>query len=214
MEMTRRGFMGHMTGGGMLLASAGMLEMSMLKSCSATDVWHEIEAWLPTGIDAFDTILAIVDPVMSPAIDAIAALVKAGFASLSAAIDSYLNAPAVDKATWAQKVKLILQDIGANLQNFLTAIGQSGNPLVKTIAVLIQVIVDTIAGFLNQIIPSVSSAFRSEFRIGETVIQVTPTTRDRKRFVEVFNNALDGIGHPELHIPRTVPLPQSARERR
>ena len=202
---SRRAFIGHLA-----FAGVGFSALAAVEGCNATNVWSDIHNWIPVGIDAFDSIVSIVDPIMSPAIDAIASLVKAGFASLAAAVNSYLNAPAADKATWGEKIKLILSQLGTDLQSFLTAIGQSGNPLVKTIVALVQVIVDTIAGFINSIGTPAAGAFRAEFHVGSDRIVVVAAYRNRKRFCEVFNNALDSIGHPDLHIQRTVPL-QSRR---
>src|ERR1700689_4238563 len=132
---------------GSLSAGAAALALTPLTACNSTDVWHQIEEWIPLGIQSFEAIVALVDPIASPAVAAIAQMVEAGFSALSAAIDGYLNAPAADKATFAQKVELIFQQLTANIQNFLTAIGQSSNPIVKVAVALIGIIVSTIEGF-------------------------------------------------------------------
>lgn len=203
---TRREFFGHLSRGSAtvaMLGAVGSVDVLVMYACSQnpTDVWHEIEAWVPTGISAFEMVISLVDPLMSPAITAIAELVKAGFADLAAAIDSYINAPAADKQTWAQKVKLILTALGNNIQSFLSAIQLSGNPIAKVVAVLIQVIVDTISGFVNNI-PGLAAqaSFKTEFKVGDITVIVHPTVRDRKSFVAAFNEACNSTGHPELRL--------------
>jgi hypothetical protein len=186
-----------------LVSTIGGSTLLTLEGCNATDVWHQIETWVPVGIDAFDSILAIVDPLMAPGAAAIALLVKAGFASLASAIDGYLNAPASEKTTWAAKVKLILSQLGTDLQSFLSAVNLSGNPIVKVVVALVQVIVDTIAGFLGKVVPAAASSFPQTFRVGRETIHVEPMLRDRKKFVAAFNNACVANGHSELQIPRT-----------
>jgi len=152
------------------------------------------------GISAFEQVLALVAPLAAPGIDAIAELVKAGFASLAAAIDAYLNAPAADKATLAQKVILIFQDISANIQSFITALGQSSNPIVKIAVALINIIVSTIEGFLQQIMPTPPA--NATFKVGGRTIEVPPVRRTRKTFISQFNEACAASGHPELELPQ------------
>jgi hypothetical protein len=168
--------------------------------CNAVDVWHQIELWLPVGIAAFEQVLNLVAPLQAPGIDAIAELIKAGFASLSAAIDAYINAPAADKATLSQKVILIFNDITANIQSFITALGQSANPIVKIAVALITIIVSTIEGFLKQIMPTPPAAAR--FKVGREEITIQPVVRTRKDFIAAWNEQCRVDLHPELVLPQ------------
>jgi hypothetical protein len=192
--LTRRNFIGTLSAAGI-----GALTIPLVE-CNSTDVWHEIEQWVPVGIQAFQSILALVAPLAAPGIDAIAQLVEAGFASLSAAIDAYLNAPAADKATLSQKIILIFNDITNNIQSFLTAIGQSSNPIVKIAVALIQIIVSTIEGFLKQIMPA--PPVPVSFKVGRDTVTVVPVVRSRKDFIAAFNEECIASGHPEAKLPQ------------
>jgi hypothetical protein len=202
--ISRRQFCGHLTGGA-ILAVAGVGEIGWMYACNKVDVWHEVEAWVPMGIDAFDSIITLVDPIMSPAITTIALLVKSGFTSLSSAIDSYLAAPPADKVTWQQRVKLILSGLGADMQSFLTAIGQTGNPIINLVVLLVQVVVNAVSGFVNAI-GGTPAAFPKKFTMGAHSIRVVPTLQDRDQFIVSFNGACDKVSRPDLHIPRTTPV--------
>ena len=195
MDTTRRQFI---STGGAILASATTVPVFAMFTCNSTDVWHSIEIWVPTGIAAFEQILNLVAPLQAPGIDAIAELVKAGFASLSAAVDQYINAPAASKATLAQKIILIFNDITANIQSFINALGASANPIVKIAVALITIIVSTIEGFLSQIMPNPPAP--ASFKVGRESVVITPVHRDRKGFVADFNEVARANGHPELAI--------------
>jgi phage-related protein len=183
-----------------LLIFLGTLSLAPLSflGCNATTVWQQIQLWVPVGIAAFEQILTLVAPLAAPGIDAIAELIKAGFASLAAAIDQYLNAPAASKDTLAQKIILIFNDITANIQSFITALGQSANPVVKIAVALINIIVSTIEGFLNQIMPTPPAP--ATLKVGRETVTVNPVKRDRKQFVADFNEVCNANGHPELDI--------------
>jgi hypothetical protein len=195
MEMNRRMFVGTLSTGAAAIALAGT------SACNPTDVWHEIEAWVPLGITAFESILALVAPLAAPGIDAIATLVKAGFSTLAAAIDAYLNAPAADKATFAQKVQLAFQDLVNNIQAFLTAIGQSTSPIVTEAVALIQIIVETIEGFLGQIMPTPTPV--ATFHLGGKSMVVTPVRRNRASFISAFNEVCNANNIPAARLPQT-----------
>lgn len=182
-------------------AAAGSLIVQA--ACNATDVWHEIEQWVPLGIDGFNSIIALVDPLMSPAITAITTLIKAGFAVLSGAIDDYINAPAADKSSLIGKVETALTDLSNHFQDFVTAISVSGNPIVTIAVALIKIILDTISGFVQKIVPTAAHAMLHELRAGATVVTINPVLRNRKEFIAVFNSQCVSSGHPELQLKQT-----------
>jgi hypothetical protein len=181
------------------LGFAGIL-LAGTEGCNSEDVWHEIEGWVPVGIQAFESVVALVAPLAAPGIDAIATMVEAGFSAVAAAIDAYLNAPAADKATFAQKLILAFQSLTGQIQNFLTALGQSSNPIVKVAVMLIGIIVSTIEGFLNQIMPAPPA--NATFKVGERTIEIPPVRRSRKTFISQFNEQCVASGHPELELPQ------------
>jgi hypothetical protein len=204
MNLARRKFMGHLA---LLAPSAvtiagGTGLLVMQSGCNPTTVWQEIEKWVPLGISSFEAIVALVDPLAAPGVAAIAQLVEAGFSALSAAIDGYLNAPAADKATFAQKIELIFQQIVANIQQFITAIGQSSSPIVKVAVALIQIIVSTIEGFLGQILPT-PAGHVTEFKMGRETITVTPVRRNRASYIAAWNEIVNANNIPAARLPQT-----------
>ena len=192
--MNRRQFVGNLTAGAAALAIGSSFT---LVGCNAAGVWKDIETWLPAGISSFEAIVTLVAPLAAPGIDAIAETVKAAFAVLSGAVDQYINSPAADKATWLLKVETAFNDVTQNIQNFLTAIGQTGNPIVKLALALAQIILSTISSFIGQIGPTPAPA---TLRVGEQTVTVVPVSRNRKTFVSDFNSACIQAGHPELEI--------------
>lgn len=163
------------------------------------DIWSQIQAWVPAGIAAFESVVTLVAPLAAPGIDAIAELVKAGFASLASAVNQYINAPAADKATFKQKVLLILSQLTGDIQNFLSSVNVGAtNPIVKIVLGLVAIILSTIQGFTNAI--GASAVTSASLRMAGVMVSVTPVKRDRKRFVSDFNGALVSAGHPELQI--------------
>jgi hypothetical protein len=194
--MNRRQFAGHLAKGSLAVAVLG--GTLSLEACpGAKTVWDDIKTWLPTGIASFEAIMALVVPLAAPGINAIAEIVKAAFATLSAAVDQYMNAPADQKATWLGRVETAFKDVTDNIQAFLTALGQSSNPIVKLVLVIATIILSTISAFLGKIGPT-PVAFK--LKLGQEEVLVVPVLRDRKKFVADFNAACVSGGHAELQI--------------
>lgn len=193
--MNRREFAGHLATGGLAVAVLG--GGLSLEGCS---VWTEIEQWVPVGIAAFESVVVLVAPLAAPGINALAETVKAGFASLAAAVDSYISAPAAQKATFLAKVQLIFEDISQNLQAFLNAVNVgTSNPIIKIVLGLVNIILSTIAGFVNRITPA-SSIKTTSLKMGGQVIVVTPKLRNKNQFKKDFNAECIADGHPEAQI--------------
>lgn len=188
--MNRRQFVGNLTAGAAALAIGSSLTLG---GCSAAGVWNDIKTWLPTGIASFEAIMMLVAPLAAPGIDAIAEMVKAAFAVLSAAVDQYIAAPAAEKQGWLAKVQLAFTDVTQNIQQFLTAVGASANPVVKLVLALATIILSTISAFLGKIGPTPAT-----FSLQGAV--VPPVLRNRKSFVSDFNAACIDGGHPEMVI--------------
>jgi hypothetical protein len=165
--------------------------------CNASNVWTDIKTWLPTGIASFEAIMMLVAPLAAPGIDAIAEMVKAAFAVLSAAVDQYIAAPAAEKQGWLAKVQLAFTDVTQNIQQFLTAVGASANPVVKLVLALATIILSTISAFLTKIGPTPAPV---TLKLGSQSVTVVPVLRNRKSFVGDFNAACVDAGHPELQL--------------
>jgi len=191
--MNRRKFVGALASG----AAAVALGTSM-EGCTLGSVWAEIQAWVPAGVAAFESIVTLVVPLAAPGINTIATTVEAGFAALAAAVNQYLNAPAASKATLEQKVLLIFSQLQGDLQAFLSAVNVDGtNPIVKIVLGLISIIVSTITGFLGQIGTPPPAA---TMRMAGVSLNITPSARNRAKFVKDFNTACVAAGHSELAI--------------
>lgn len=191
-ELARRGFIKLVGFGTVALTTVG------LESCNIGGIWSQIQVWVPVGIAAFEQVLALVAPLAAPGIDAIAELVKAGFAALASAVNQYINAPAADKITLKAKVLLIFSQLSGDIQSFLNAVKVEGtNPIVKVILGLVGIILSTISGFISQIGPTPAPA---SLRLGGASVQVVPVKRSLKQFKSDFNAALVDAGHPELQI--------------
>jgi hypothetical protein len=195
MILNRREFAGAL-GLGALAGTAGVSGF-LVGGCNPASVWKDIETWLPAGISSFEAIVTLVAPIAAPGIDAAAELVKSAFAVLSGAVDQYINAPAADKGSWLGKVETAFKAVEDNMQAFLTAIGQTGNPIVKLALALANIILSTISSFLAQIGPTPAPV---TLRAGAQTVNVVPVSRNRKSFVAAFNTECVQAGHPELEI--------------
>jgi len=186
--MNRRKFVGALTGAAILAGTTITLE--------GCNVWADIQAWVPAGIAAFESVVTLVAPMAAPALNTIATTVEAGFSALAAAVNQYINAPAASKATFKQKVLLIFSQLQGDLQAFLAAVNiEQTNPIVKIVLGLVEIIVSTITGFLEQIGTPVAAP---TMKLGGASLTISPVQRNRKQFVAAFNAAC--AGHQELWI--------------
>lgn len=189
--MNRRKFVGSLASGAAAIALAGgSLELA------GCNVWAEIQAWVPAGVAAFESVVTLVAPLAAPAINTLATTVEAGFSALAAAVNQYINAPAASKATFKDKVLLIFSQLQGDLQAFLSAVNiDAANPILKIVLGLVDIIVSTITGFLTQIGAPVPAP---TMKLASVSITISPVKRDRKQFVKAFNAAC--VGHQELWI--------------
>lgn len=164
-------------------------------------IWSEIETYVPIGVDAADAVLSLVAPQFAPLANIAAGLVKAGVADLDAFVND-LRKPGADTTTLAGKVKTTITGISNDFQSLLASLESAGDPDVSKITGLVSVILDTLAGFAEQI-PSAPVAVATQHaKAGRVVVIVHPTRRNEKTFVAAFNAAADQIGRADLHIPR------------
>jgi hypothetical protein len=177
---------------GLAVAAGGLFG-----GCNASNVWKDIQTYVPVGIAAFESILTLVAPLQAPGVDAIAELVKAAFAVLAGAIDQYIAAPAASKSTLIEKVSLALADVIANLQKFAAAVDIGINPIVSLALNLLTLILSTLNGFLGQLPSTPESNARLA---GPKKLKITPVFRNKKEFIKEFNDEVEQNGHPELTI--------------
>ena len=205
MQLSRRGML-KVSASSVLLyfvASAS----SLLIGCSFSSVFSAIQSWIPIGLNAFNSVLLIlegaglINPVEGSAIAAFIAVIKAGFAQLSADVEAY-QAITPPPAGALAKIEAVMGVIVSNFQAFLTSIKVSDSTIINLVVGLVQIILSTIAGF-QAALPSAASGKVSAMapvQFGGTVIAVVPKRRSRKQFAKDFNAVCVQFNHPEAEI--------------
>jgi hypothetical protein len=195
MKLNRRSFL---KTGALAVAGAGVLE---LEGCSPSTVYAQIEAWVPTALLALQGILTVIAPFVpiSGTISVIVGLIKASFADLEAAVTEYQNAPAANKTTLLGKIRTVLQDIADNFGKFLADLNLGGNPMLTLVVSLVQVILNVLAGFANQLPGPAAMSRTYSTRSGQAVL-VNPTKMSLKQFKAFYNKLAEQNGHPEIDL--------------
>ena len=105
----RRGFLAMLgSGAGYLaMAAAGAGSLAM----AGCDPIAEIKAWIPVGLNALQSIVTLLGPLVPPGVAAIIGVVKVAFSDLLDAIQQYQTAPPADTATWLGKIKTFMSDL-------------------------------------------------------------------------------------------------------
>jgi hypothetical protein len=201
--ISRREFGGHLVKGAAVVALAGTtLE---LDGCN---VFSDIETWIPVGIDAVNGILAVLSEngvVLPPQVSLTVGLIQAGLTALKGAIVEYQSTtpPPVGAL---QKIETIFQDIVNNFGMFLQGLNLPGGSLFTLIASLVQVILTTIAGFVNQL-PTGTTTVSATLRVSATqTVPVLPVARSKRRFKKDYNSVLDGGAGLGVKVPAAAHL--------
>jgi len=189
----------------LLLATSGI--SLFLAGCG---VWTDILNWVPVGEAAINSILAVLTGngvVITPAIQAIVQLIEAGFAALTAAIKEYQSTTPAPVGALA-KVETAFKDIVDNFTTFLQSLNVSGG-LLGIITGLAQIVLSTIAAFMNQLPPSPANKATldraSSARIAGNVIVVTAKKRSVSSFRSDFNAVLKSAP-PDVKCPPSAYL--------
>ncbi len=199
MNMTRRDF-------GLSLGVGALASGFILEGCGANSatVFAQIEAWVAVGEKAFAGIVTLLGPFLPPGAQALIALVNAAFTTLLAAVQEYLNSPAAGQPAILPKIEAALQAIADNIQMFLTALNITGNPIVAVVIGLAQLILATIAGFLNALPVAAGGAktyrVRSVVTVGGVSAQVIPKRRSLSSFRGAYNSIAESNGHSEIDL--------------
>ena len=197
--MNRREFSKKMSG--MLLFAAGAFSITM----TGCNVFDDILSWIPVGIAAIDGVVTVLGPLVGPGPAAIIALIKGAFADLVAAVTQYRNdANPADKATLVAKIRTLLSDIVTNFQSFLNALNLGANPIVTIVIGLANVILSTIAGFMNQLpqpAGTKSMTLASSVHVGAQTMRVVPKHyKNVGDFKHEYNAVCSAGGHPEISL--------------
>jgi hypothetical protein len=196
--LTRREF-GKVTGTGALALGVG--EISMGLSCAT--VFNDIANYVPVGLQAFQQIVNLVNPVAGSALAPFIADVKLAFADLEVAVTNYQNAPAASKSTLVGKITTAINDAIAQVQAFWVAANLPAGGIASTIEGVLQIILSTLAAFFPSIGGKLMAAKEPGFGekgTGVRLIQFTPVKRSPAQLKKDINAAFVNGGHPENQI--------------
>lgn len=165
-------------------------------------VFANILAWIPVGIAAIDSIVALLGPLVPPGAAGIILLIKAAFADLSAAVTQYNNdTNPADKATLLAKIRTLLNAIAVNFQSFLTVLNIGANPIVTIVIGLANIVLNAIAGFMGQLPSTGTKVLAATVKVGgETRMVVPKTYKSVGEFKAEWNKVAAAGGHPEAEL--------------
>jgi hypothetical protein len=188
--MNRRTFTARISSLVLFLAAGGS---SLL--ISGCNVFSDILSWVPVGEAALNSILTVLTGngvVISPAVQAIISLIEAGFAALTAAVKEYQSATPPPAGALA-KVEEAFKAIVDNFTTFLEALNVSGG-LLSIITGLAQVVLSTIAAFMNRLPPSMTMKVTRDKLAGPVkVSSTTVTIIAKERNAAAFKKDFDAV---------------------
>ena len=161
---------------------------------SCQTVVNDISTYVPIGIQAFDTVLSLIDPPLALALAPIVKEVKVAFADLAAAVSAYNNAPASQKATLSGKITTALNVVIQYLQQFWSDANLPNGSLATTIIGVLQLIISTLAAFLPLFGGSVAMKVKFSKQIPIIAIK---NPKDQKAFKASVNTVLAKGGYSQ-----------------
>jgi hypothetical protein len=176
-------------GGGLVMTTAGL-------SCS--NIFTDIETYVPVGLEAFEEVLSLISPAEGAALAGIITIVKAAFADLAAAVTAYENAPAANKSTLLGKITTAINAVMGELQQFWTDANLPDGTLASTIENVLQVILSTLAAFLPLIGGAMSAKYQALLAKLPKQIPFTPQKRTQKQFKAAVNAAFSSHGYSNV----------------
>jgi len=186
------------------ISSTGVLSFAIgsVATLDGCTVFDDILTWVPIGLTAIQGIVTVLGPLISPGALTILALIKAGFADLSAAVSEYNNdTNPADKANLLSKIRTILADIVSNFQAFLDALNLGDNPIINIVIGLANIVISAIEGFMNQLPSTKSTALTTRLSLGSKSITVTPKFyKSVKDFKKDYNSFALANNHGEIII--------------
>jgi hypothetical protein len=217
-QLSRRQFARHtiLTAIGLRIATLSGIS-AFLVSCGG-NVFSNILSWIPIGEAALNSILAVLSAngiILIPGLQVYVSLIEAGLTALTAAIKEYQSTVPAPVGALA-KIETAFKDIVDNFKTFLASLNVSGG-LLAIIVGLAQVVLSTIAAFMNQL-PAASSLRRTvvlghTFLVGSATVTVIPKQRNRKEFKNAINGVLDGGPNAGVVIPPSARMKLSFFER-
>ena len=177
---------------------------------SGCNVFSDILNWIPVGEAALSSIILVLSSngVILPAkLQSVIELIRAGFDALSAAVKEYRSTTPAPVGAVA-KIETALKDIVDNFSTFLSSLSVSSN-LLGIIVGLSQIVLSTIAAFVNRLPPSMSvvpvRARIKSMSVGTTPIVVVAKDRSTGAFKKDFNVVLK-TAPSEVKVPANAYL--------
>lgn len=197
-NQSRRNFVATIGKGALLLPLAST--PILMSGCN---VFTDIENWVPVGISTFSSIVTllegagVINPVAGAPISAIINTINAGFSQIIADVKAYQSITPPPVGALA-KLQTILQIVETNMQAFLASINISDNKLLLLVTGLAQIILSTIAGFINSLPASAGFVMQKSVRVSGQLITVTPKLRSIRGYKKDWNKVCTANGHPEM----------------
>lgn len=194
MDLTRRNFTKGMGTTALFLAVTGGAALTM----SGCNVFADIEAWVPVGTAAFNSIIILLETagLINPAMLPVIAAIRLGFTDILADVKAYQNIQPPPVGALA-KIEAVFGLLVGNFQGMLAQLQVTGGPVVTLVISLAQVILSTIAGFLGQL-PVSKSLLTGTFKVGAETISYTAKHRNVRQFKKDWNTKAVAGNHPEL----------------
>ena len=199
-RVTRRDF-GRLTAKGLLLAAVG--SSLALDGCN---VAQDILNWEPLGLAAFNGVVTMLETfgviTADPALVVLIGLIRTAFSDLAADAQLYLSIQPPPAGALAE-IQAVLALIAGNIKTLFSQIQTNFAPIINLIIGLAQLILGTIAGFLNQIAAKSGQktlTLSNTFEVGRTMYAYTPITPSPKTFRSDWNAVCKSQGHPEISI--------------
>lgn len=181
-----------------------------MAGCSFASIEAQIKIYLPIAVTAISNLLNLLGSVgviplgTGTAAAALVETINAAVVAALQAIDEYENDPAADKATLIGKIVSILKAISDNVSSFVSALNLTGNPIISTVTAVVSVIVSTLAGFIQSLMPATpapvtAKAVSRPVTVGGVPVAIAPKRRDRKQFVSDYNTAMSKYPQFEIH---------------
>jgi hypothetical protein len=193
--ITRRSFVQKISGAALMLW-AGTLSV-LTTGCSAiTDIIH----WIPVALVALNSIQNLLGPILSPVINSTLTPIKTAFSDLLAAAQAYnSDTNPADKATNLAKIQTFLNNITTSFQNLITSI--PGGAIASLVLGLVQIILSTIAGFVNELPTTPAPAVTMSRMLsinGQSIPIIAVKNPTNRGFKKSWNAAVESGGHPEM----------------
>lgn len=205
--ITRREF-GKRTSLGLLgLAAGGML---LTEGCNFVS---DILTWAPVGLAAFNGIVTMLETfgiisAANPALGIIVMAVRTGFSDLVQDVQLYESIQPPPQGALAE-IQAVLTLIAQNIKDLFSQIVTNFSPVINLIIGLSQLILGTIAAFLNKlggpttVSPNgkkISLAAFYRFEVAGQTVTYVPQSMSLGTFKQDYNKICASQGHYEMYL--------------